>query len=307
VKRSTLHDRMKGRHRPMSKYAESQRFLNPDEETILLDWACLNSASATPLRVTDLRSIASDICGAVPGDKWARGFLKRHKDTLIKHTPCNLDPKRARNFNKTVVTDYFNLRRDVEERYGPIPPEHHYNMDEKGIQMGGGRKNDGTKYIFSRTHTDFYCQQSDNLELVTVIECGNAAGIMIPPHFVLKEGPMPDPNEDDRLLNVGMISTSKSGWTDRDICLDWFRTVFVPHAESCRVNDKPIVLTVDGHDSHETDGVKEMAYQAGIIIIALPSKTTHKLQPLDVGVFSVLQRKWTRQCRDRLAVGVKMN
>ncbi|KAH9982067.1 hypothetical protein BGW80DRAFT_1247051 [Lactifluus volemus] len=34
-----------------------------------------------------------------------------------------------------------------------------------------------------------------------------------------------------------------------------------------------------------------MAYGASIIIIAFPSKTTHKLQPLDVGVFGCLQKK----------------
>ena len=77
-------------------------------------------------------------------------------------------------------------------------------MNKKGIQMGGGCKNNGTKYIFLHVHTDFYWQQSDNLELVTVIECGNAAGVMIWLHFVLKEGLMPDPNEDSWFFNMGM-------------------------------------------------------------------------------------------------------
>lgn len=54
---------------------------------------------------------------------------------------------------------------------------------------------------------------------------------------------------------------------------------------ACWVNDKPIVLSADGHDSHETDKLKAVAYEYGIIIFAF--QTTHKLQPLDVGVFSV--------------------
>ncbi|KIK12879.1 hypothetical protein PISMIDRAFT_59393, partial [Pisolithus microcarpus 441] len=35
-----------------------------------------------------------------------------------------------------------------------------------------------------------------------------------------------------------------------------------------------------------------------IHLFALPPHTTHKLQPLDVGVFGPLQRSWSKQCED---------
>lgn len=44
-----------------------------------------------------------------------------------------------------------------------------------------------------------------------------------------------------------------------------------------------------------------------MILILLPSKTTHKLQPLDVGVFASVQYKWSRHCDERLAQGVRIN
>ncbi|KAG1854431.1 hypothetical protein DFJ58DRAFT_660321, partial [Suillus subalutaceus] len=48
-----------------------------------------------------------------------------------------------------------------------------------------------------------------------------------------------------------------SGWTDREIAEKRFSDLFVPLAEKHRVNpEKPIVLTYDGHDSHETDIMK---------------------------------------------------
>jgi hypothetical protein len=70
-------------------------------------------------------------------------------------------------------------------------------MDEKGIQMGGGRKNSGKKYLFLKHKKQKYHIRSDNLELVTVIECVSAAGEVVPPSFCLQEGSWPDLRELD--------------------------------------------------------------------------------------------------------------
>ena len=78
------------------------------------------------------------------------------------------------------------------DQRGGIPPEHIWNMDEKGIQLGGGRKNSGKKFLYFRKSKERYQISSDNLELVTVLECISAAGGEIPPSFVLTDGPVPD-------------------------------------------------------------------------------------------------------------------
>ena len=64
---------------------------------------------------------------------------------------------------------------------------------------------------------------------------------------------------------------------------------------------------LDGHNSHETRRIKHTAFDHNVIIIVLPSKTTHKLQPLNISVFSSVQRKWSRHCDKRLAEGVHIN
>jgi DDE superfamily endonuclease len=98
---------------------------------------------------------------------------------------------------------------------------------------------------------------------------------------------------------------SPNGWTDRELCESWFLHAFIPFAVTRRVSaEKPIVLTLDGHDSHETPAMKRAAYEHGVVIYCFPSKTTHKLQPLDVVVFSAVQRAWTTHCEQRLAEGV---
>src|SRR5436190_23597316 len=53
--------------------------------------------------------------------------------------------------------------------------------------------------------------------------------------------------------------------------------------------------------------LKQHAYDAGVILFAFPSKTTHKLQPLDVGVFGCVQTAWSTHCDRKLSEGVKID
>ena len=65
----------------------------------------------------------------------------------------------------------------------------------------------------------------------------------------------------------------------------WFRDVFLPYAQKKNTSEKPILLVWDGHGSHESLGIIDLAIENNIILLSLPPHTTHKLQPLDVGVF----------------------
>jgi len=101
---------------------------------------------------------------------------------------------------------------------------------------------------------------------------------------------------------------SDSGWTDNELCEIWFCESFIPNVVARCVDDKkPIVLTYDGHESHETSAIKRLAYDNNIILFCLPSKTTHKLQPLDVSMFSVLQCTWNVHCGDLAAKSITIN
>ncbi|KIM59047.1 hypothetical protein SCLCIDRAFT_98010, partial [Scleroderma citrinum Foug A] len=51
-----------------------------------------------------------------------------------------------------------------------------------------------------------------------------------------------------------------------------------------------------GHCSHVSDEIRQLALQNNIHLFCLPPKTTHKLQPLNVGVFGPLQSAWTHHC-----------
>lgn len=169
-----------------------RQYLSPSQESTLADWCTHLAAAAKPLSYDGVRTMATKIKGGKPPSRrWYEGFLRRHPE-LKARKPTGLDPKRANNFNKTVVEDYFEMRRWLNDQHDGIPPEQDWNMDEKGCQFGGGRTNNQTRYLFSVNAKERYRIHSDNLELATVIECVSAAGDSLPPSVILKDGPMPD-------------------------------------------------------------------------------------------------------------------
>src|SRR5882762_5227743 len=62
--------------------------------------------------------------------------------------------------------------------------ENVYNVDEKGIQLGGGQKGSQEKLFYSQGQKIQLQVQSANLELITVIECVCADGTSMLPGFV---------------------------------------------------------------------------------------------------------------------------
>lgn len=88
-------------------------------------------------------------------------------------------------FNFTTVKQHFEDLDAILKKYD-IPWENVYNMDEKGIQLGGGRKSDGRNFYFSRNDRMHYQIKGGSLELVTVVECISADGIALPPGFIFQ-------------------------------------------------------------------------------------------------------------------------
>ena len=95
--------------------------------------------------------------------------MKHHKSELKSGWGSGLDPKRAQAFNYTTVHEHFTLIKATIEEH-KILWRNIYNIDEKGVQMGSGRKGTRTKYFFSRDDKMKYKLQSDDLQLVTIIE-----------------------------------------------------------------------------------------------------------------------------------------
>lgn len=133
----------------------------------------------------------AELAGRAPGKNWVNCFLAKHKELLYSGNGHGLDPKRAQAFNPTTVTDHFVQLKEVVDLFG-IPPDNIYNWDEKGLQLGGGRKGLQQHYIFGRNQKDRYVVRSDNLELVSLLEVVSADGYAMPPTFVVTKTSPPE-------------------------------------------------------------------------------------------------------------------
>ena len=78
-----------------------------------------------------------------------------------------------------------------------------------------------------------------------------------------------------------LLAAQKKGWVTSELYLGWFN-FFLSQIPQLR----PILVIQDGHSSHITVDLIQLAKENDIHIMYLPSHTTHVLQPLDVGVFS---------------------
>ncbi len=95
---------------------------------------------------------------------------------------------------------------------------------------------------------------------------------------------------------------SESGYTNSKISLEWLKRVFDPQTRD-QANKKPRVLICDGFGTHETLEALEFCFENNIILCRLPSHTSHKLQPCDVGVFAPLKAAYRDEANRMLRGG----
>jgi hypothetical protein len=168
-------------------------------------------------------------------------------------------------------------------------------MDEKGVQFRGGHKHlKKYHHLQSLKKLKFYRIYSDNLELMTVIECVSPSGLSVPPSFILSSRPLPSLS--DLSGKIAAIATSPNSWTNNEIGTAWFMEMFIPFANNHKVADVPIVLLLNGYNSHKSDAFCEAAFHHNIIVLAFPLKCTHKLQPLNLVIFAQVQCHWSNHC-----------
>ena len=64
----------------------------------------------------------------------------------------------------------------------------------------------------------------------------------------------------------------------------WLQKVFERYTKPKRTTQKRLLI-VDGYSSYINMAFIDWADQHGIILLILPPYTTHRLQPIDVGLF----------------------
>ena len=125
----------------------------------------------------------------------------------------------------------------------------------------------------------------------TVLACVSASVYVLLPMIVyprkkcvpesLKEGATPDT----------FFATTESGWINSEMYLECF-CFFLEHIPHIRL----VLLLNDGHASHTSIEVIELASANKVHILCLPAHTTYVLQPLDVVVFKSFKSQFSKAC-----------
>lgn len=289
VKQNEFRTPKKGRHTVFNKEQEGQL------EKYILD-CCKSFYGITP---NSLRRIAFQFAEAnklkhnfnketqLAGKDWYYGFMSRHSSISLR-IPEATSLNRITAFNATEVNLFFDQLKTIQTKYS-IPGHRIFNIDETGISTV--QKNykilapKGLKQIAKAT--------SGERGVTTTVVCAvSASGVYVPPMFIFKRKRM------NELLvkgcNSDMIATvSDSGWINESIFLDYLKH-FISFVKPTK--EDPVLLLLDNHESHISLGAYELFREHNLQVLSLPPHVSHKMQPLDLTVFSSLKMAYNKEC-----------
>jgi hypothetical protein len=167
-----------------------------------------------------------------------------------------------------------------------------YNFDEAGFLMGIIATAKVVTSAESRNRPK--TAQPGNREWVSIIQGINSYGWAIPPFIIFKgQVHLSAWYEDSGLPRDWVITLSENGWTTNDIGYEWIQH-FDKHTRS-RTVGRYRLLILDGHESHMSFQFDQYCKDNNIITLCMPAHSSHILQPLDVGCFSLLKTSYGKQ------------
>ena len=281
-------------------YHQSRQLLNPQQEKDLVEYINQLTEKGIPPTPSMVRNFAQDICGKRPGKNWSQGFCIRHKDTIQGGYLNNLDRQRKDADTEASYKYYFALVKRKIADYS-VEPHNMYNMDEKGFSLGTMTK----QYrIFSKEAVQrkrvLGHSQDGNREWITILAtiCANGSWIPLSVIFAGKEGPLRTTWVDDVELgrHDASFSTSPNGWTNDRLGVAWLKEVFDKATKGKARNSRDWrLLFIDGHGSHVTMKFLNWCDNHRVLLAIYPPHSTHRLQPLDVSLFSPLATFYGQQ------------
>jgi hypothetical protein len=164
-------------------------------------------------------------------------------------------------------------------------------MDEKGFMMGKCHRE---WVLVLKEAKVAYIRQDGKRSWVSVIETICADGTSLD-SMVIVAGKYANEEwfEEERPPAVVM---SDKGRTSNEIRLIWLKEHFEPQTRDPDHPDKEHrLLIIDNHDSHCSIEFIEFCCDHRIHLLILPPYTTHKLQPLDKGIFGPLERAYSEK------------
>lgn len=280
-----------------SKFSTSQVFTKTEED-LLVSYILKSSKINYGLTYMQIRILAYDyakrinksICvskwdvNKIAGVDWLQGFKRRHPNLSLRK-PENTSLSRATSFTKENVTTFFtNYERALSSR--EFTPDRIYNLDETGIttvlQAPKIVTLKGTKQVGQIV-------SAERGTLITMCGIISALGNTVPPVFIF-----PRARFHDTMLNgapsgsLGLANSPNSGWMTKELFLKVLK--HIKHHTQCS-SESPILILMDNHETHCSLETILFARENGMVLVTFPPHTSHRLQPLDVAVYSPFKSK----------------
>lgn len=222
--------------------------------------------------------------------------LKRRYPEPVLRKPEKLTSVRARMLNLEVLGKYFDeLGKIITEGNFGQYPERLWNCDETSFHM----EHTPVRVYAEKGDKSIVSKVSARSSNITVMACVSANGSRMPPMLISKgktqRSLLGFRTEDAPPESVWTFQ--KKGWINDEIGEQWFDQVFLKHCGP----ERPQLLLMDGHGSHETLAIIERAMDENIILMVFPPHCTHYLQPLDRTVFGPLKTAFNHSCSNFLS------
>jgi hypothetical protein len=301
ISRSALSKRIHAKTSSKARGYESQRMLSDKQEEELVNYIhhlCERCLPPTPKIVAN---IAQELCGRRLSKNWPSRFVARHKHVLDARYLNTIDLARHKADSRSNYEAYFAIVSQKIEEYN-IRADNIYNMDEKGFLIGKLQK---TRRIFTRElyerGTLAGAGQDGSREWITVVATICADGTRLSPALIYKavSGNLQDtwlddfePDEHDC-----HFASSPKGWTSDELGYSWLTGLF-DEGTASKARRSHRLLFVDGHGSHVNMKFLNWCEQHKILLAVYPPHSTHRLQPLDVGIFAPLANYYSQALDD---------
>ena len=148
-----------------------------------------------------------------------------------------------------------------------------------------------------------HASQDGNKEFISLLACIGADGIALPPALIYKgdSGILQDTwVEDVNPNDAAFFAVSAKGWICDILGLNWLEQVFQLYTKQ-KAGNRRRLLIVDGHSSHVYLKFIDKCDNLRILLLILPSHSTHRLQPTYVikGLCNTLQDEKKRRKRGK--------
>ena len=222
---------------------------------------------------------------------WYYHFLNRWPE-LHAVKPASLSELRAKAASQESISNYFTELESILIKYNlKNKPEYIYNVDEKGINTGGGKPPN----IIAARNKKAQVVASERAQTVTVLGCGSASGALIPPYLVFPGKRMlPELLKGSTPGCDGTVSMTGTGYSNTEIFTNYVKHHFLRFIPN-RDPNQPLLLLYDGHKSHISISLIQWAREHNIILFVLPPHCSHILQPMDVGCFSPFETLYQQE------------